>query len=128
MSGGHEPVRLAEFQNGLPDRRGDVGADAQLEAVFAGVAGAAQCRLGVAAGCRQPHQPAVVVAHRVQVAVDQRLQHIDRLGPLQGEHRPKPRHVAPNDLVPAGFGKLRRQVLATQRTIFAWFEAFTTTM
>ena len=79
---GHDAQRLALLDDGLPDGRGDVAAHAQLEAVFAGVAGAADDAALPLGGRMQELDPrAAVVAHPLQVDVHQRLQDSTLCGP-----------------------------------------------
>ena len=109
--GGHDAQRLAQFHQHFPHARGDAGAEAQLEAVLAGVAGAAD-DAALALGGRMKDQGlrAAVVAHRLEVDVDQRLQQFDRPRPLDGEHGPEPAHVGPDDLLAGPLGPLLRQM------------------
>ena len=80
---GTMPQRLALVDDGLPDGRGDFRADAQFEAVFAGVAGAADdAALPLGGRVQHLHRRAAVVAHPLQVDVHQRLQDLDALAAL----------------------------------------------
>ena len=100
-AGGHDAQRLAQFHQHFPHAQGDAGAEAQLEAVLARVAGAAD-DAALALGGRMEDQglrPAVV-AHRLEIDIHQRLQQFHGPRPLDGEHGPEPAHVVPNDLLP----------------------------
>ena len=108
-SGGHDAQRPAQFHQHFPNARGDAGAEAQLEAVLAGVAGAADdAALALGGRVQDADLRPAVVSHRLQVHVDQRLQQFDRSRPLDGEHRPEPADVGEDDLLAGPLGPLLR--------------------
>ena len=77
------PTDLPGLENRLPDAVGRLRRDEDLEAVLAGVAGARD--RGADVGDFPVREP--VVLHAGEVDARQRLQDVERLGPLNGEQR-----------------------------------------
>ena len=128
-AGGHDAQRPAHLHQHFPHARGDAGAQAQLEAVLARVAGAADdAALALGGRVQDADLRPAIVPHRLEIDVDQRLQQFDGSRPLDGEHGPQAAHVVPRQSP----GRAARPAPAgrwawTQSTILARLPALTTT-
>ena len=110
-SGGHDAQRTAHLHQHFPHARGDAGAQAQLKPVLARVAGAAdRAALALGGGMQDADLRPAIILHRLEIDVHQRLQQIDGVRPLDGEHRPQAADVAKDNLLAGTFGPLLRKV------------------
>ena len=111
QAGGHGAQRLAQFHQHFPHALGDAGAEAQLEAVLAGVAGAADdAPLALGGRVEDADLGAAIVSHRLEIGVHERLQQFHRSRPLDGEHGPKAAHIVPDNLLAGAVGPLFGQM------------------
>ena len=94
QAGGHQPVGLPRFEQRVPQLRGELRRHKNLEAVFAGVAGARH--RGPYAGHFPVREP--VVLHAGEIDGRERLHDAQGLGPLHGDERVAGARIDDRDL------------------------------